>query len=145
MDENGVIFSWDAVLALIPLFVVIMAIFNVNYSALEDQNQDIRLSHMAEDSMNAMARYRQKNGLNLLETISNTLLEHNNDGTGIIEAGKIAAPFLDKTLQGVNYRLTEENQINKTITASADFKGAENVEVSSRSYGGYIFKLWVWE
>lgn len=145
MDEKGFIFSWDAVLALIPVFVVITAIFNVNYSSLEDPNQDIRLSHMAGDSMNAMASYRQKNGLSLLETISNILLEHNNDGAGIKEAEKIATPFLDKTLQGVNYRLTEENQINKTITASADFKGAENVEVSSRSYGGYIFKLWVWE
>lgn len=145
MDEKGFIFSWDAILALIPVFVVITAIFNVNYSTLEDPNQDIRLSHMAEDSMNAMASYRQNNGLSLLETISNTLLEHGNDGTGIKEAGKIAGPFLNKTLPGVNYRLTEENQINKTITASADFKGAENVEVSSRSYGCYIFKLWVWE
>jgi predicted nucleotidyltransferase len=145
MDEKGFIFSWDAVLALIPVFVVITAIFNVNYSSLEDPNQDIRLSHMAEDSMNAMASYRQNNGLSLLENISKVLSEHQNDVTGIKEAGKIAGPFLDKTLKGVNYRLTEENQINKTITASADFKGADNVEVSSRSYGGYIFKLWVWE
>ena len=145
MDEKGFIFSWDAVLALIPVFMVITAIFNVNYSSLEDPNQDIRLSHIAGDSMNAMASYRQNNGLSLLENISKVLSEHQNDGTGIKEAEKIAGPFLDKTIKGVNYRLTEENQINKTITASADFKGAENVEVSSRSYGGYIFKLWVWE
>ena len=46
MDEKGFIFSWDAVLALIPVFVVITAIFNVNYSSIEDPNQDIRLSHM---------------------------------------------------------------------------------------------------
>lgn len=145
MDENGFIFTWDAVLALIPIFVVITAIFNVNYSSLEDPNRDSHLSHMAEDSMNAMASYRQKNGLSLLENISKALSEHNNDGTGIDEAGKIAGSFLNRTLPGVSYRLTEENQLNGTVlTSNTNFEGAENVEVSSRSYGGYIFKLWVW-
>ncbi|KAF5059159.1 hypothetical protein [Methanobacterium aggregans] len=145
MDEKGFIFSWDAVLALIPLFIVITAIFNVNYSALEAPNQDIRLSHISQDSINAMVNYRENNGLSLLENMSKVLSEHHNDGTGINEAGEIADSFLNKTLPGVNYRLTEENQLNGTVlTSNADFEGAKNVEVSSRSYGGYIFKLWVW-
>ena len=68
-----------------------------------------------------------------------------NDETGIKTAGQVAGSFLNKTLNGSNYRLTEETQLKgKVIASNADMKGASNVAVGVKSCGNYTFKLYVW-
>ena len=145
MDERGFALSLDAVLALIPVLIVLAAVTNVNCDPLTTQSQEVRLSHNAQDSIEAMAHYRQKYGLNTLQDISNILQENNNDETGIKTAGQVAGSFLNKTLNGSNYRLTEETQLKgKVIASNADMKGASNVAVGVKSCGNYTFKLYVW-
>jgi hypothetical protein len=145
MDEKGFTLSLDAVLALIPVLIVLAAVTSINYDSLTTQSQEIRLSHNAQDSIEAMAHYRQNDGSNTLQDLSNILLENQNDETGIKTAGQMAGSFLNKTLNGTNYSLTEETQLKgKVIASTADLKDASNVAVGVKNCGNYTFKLYVW-
>ena len=144
MDERGFAFSLDAVLALIPVLIVVAAVTSINYDPLTTESH-VRLSHSAQDSIEAMAHYKQNDGSNTLQDISNILKENQNDETGIKNAGQIAGSFLNKTLNGTNYSLTEETQLKgKVIASNADLKSADNVAVGVKNCENYTFKLYVW-
>jgi hypothetical protein len=144
MDERGFAFSLDAVLALIPVLIVVAAVTGLNYDPLTTESH-VRLSHSAQDSIEAMAHYKQDDGSNTLQDISNILKENQNDETGIKNAGQIAGSFLNKTLKGANYSLTEETQLKgKVIASNADLNSADNVAVGVKNCDNYTFKLYVW-
>ncbi|MCE7699254.1 MAG: hypothetical protein K8E24_010725 [Methanobacterium paludis] len=144
MDERGFAFSLDAVLALIPVLIVAAAVTGLNYDPLTTESH-VRLSHSAQDSIEAMAHYKQDDGSNTLQDISNILKENQNDETGIKNAGQIAGSFLNKTLKGANYSLTEETQLKgKVIASNADLNSADNVAVGVKNCDNYTFKLYVW-
>ncbi|MCE7699255.1 MAG: hypothetical protein K8E24_010735 [Methanobacterium paludis] len=144
MDEIGFAVSLDAVLALIPVLIVVAAVTSINYDPLTTESH-VRLSHSAQDSIEAMAHYKQNDGSNILQDISNILKENQNDETGIKNAGQIAGSFLNKTLNGTNYSLTEETQLKgKVIASNADLKSADNVAVGVKNCENYTFKLYVW-
>ena len=145
MDNRGFIFTFDAILALIPVFIVLMAVSSVGQGDLILPSQQIRLAHQGQDSMDQMAQYRNSDGI-VLEEIVMVLKANHNSAAGIDAAGKIAGEFLDKNLPGMSYKLIELNQLNgTTITSHGDMADAKNVAVGSRSYGNYSFQLYVWD
>ncbi len=140
MDDKGFIFTIDAALALIPLFIVLATIANITDDYITSQSHQTRLAHDAQDSLEIMTT----NGT--LENITNTLTINNNNATGIAIAGQQSSAFLSKTLPGMKYNLTEVNQLNGTsIASNADMKDAKNIAVGVRNYGNYTFKLYVWD
>lgn len=145
MDKKGFLFTFDAIIALISVFIVIMAVSSADQGGLILPSQQVRLSQQAQDTLDLMAQYRNSD-ITILEEIALILMTNNNNGTGITEAGKIASAFLDKNLPGVNYQLVEINQLNGTIiTSKGNMQNAGNVAVGSRNHGNYCFKLFVWD
>lgn len=145
MDNKGFILTLDAVLALIPVFIVLMAVSCVDQGSLILPSQQIRLSHQAQDALDAMSQY-QTSEHTLIEEIVLVLEANNNDATGVYAAGELASAYLDSNLQGMNYKLVELNQLDgATITSKGDMDNAPNVAVGSKNYGDYSFKLYVWD
>jgi len=138
MDEKGLIFTIDTVLALIPVFIIIAAVANVSVSGLTYSSKQVRHIQDAQDTLEIMT------SSNVLQNTASILALNNNSEEGIREAGKIAGPYLNKTLGNSNYSLMEISELNKTIVSSGDIKKANDVSVAFRSSGKYIFKLCVW-
>ncbi|HEX3013555.1 MAG TPA: hypothetical protein VHO92_04720 [Methanobacterium sp.] len=141
MEDKGFIFTIDAVLSLIIIFIAIAAVASIIESPLSSQ---IRLSHNAQDVLETMAAYKTgSEEFTILQDIA-SILAANNDQTGINEAGKIAGAYLNHTLGSAKYNFTETNQLNTTIAANADMKEAIDVAVGVKSCDGYIFRLYIW-
>jgi hypothetical protein len=144
MDDKGFIFTLDAVLALIPVFIVLITVSGVSQGNLIQPSQQIRIGHQAQDTLDAMAQYHTGDETLIEEMV--IFLESNNSASGVDAAGKLAGAFLDKTLPGTNYKLIELNQLNgKTIISKGDMDKAQNVAVGFKNHGNYTFKLYIWD
>ncbi|MCZ3371279.1 MULTISPECIES: hypothetical protein [Methanobacterium] len=142
MDDNGFVFTLDAVLALVIVFIALAAVASINETPLSSQ---IRLSHNAQDILETMSAYKKwSEEPSVLQNIANILSTHNNDQSGIKEAGQVAGIYLNQTLNSTKYNLTEA-QLNITIAANADMEEAGDVAVGVKSCDGYIFRLCVWD
>ena len=142
MDNNGFVFTLDAVLALIIVFIALAAVASINETPLSSQ---IRLSHNAQDVLETMAAYKKgPEEPSVLQKVANILSSSNNDQNGIKEAGQVAGAYLNQTLNSTKYNLTEA-QLNITITANADMKEASDVAVGVKSCDGYMFRLCIWD
>lgn len=145
MDNKGFIFTLDAVLALIPVFIVLMAVSGVDQGSLILPSQQIRLAHQAQDTLDAMSQYHTSEST-LIEEMVMVLEANNNDVAGVDAAGELASAYLDNNLQGLNYKLIELNQLDgATIISKGEINNAPNVAVGSKNYGDYCFKLYVWD
>lgn len=143
MDDKGFIFTIDAALGLIVIFIVLAAVVSVNDSQLS-QSQQIRISHDAQDTLETMATHKTgPEGFTVLQNVAAILTAY--DKSGIDEAGQVAGEYLNKTLGSAKYNFAEVNQINSTIAANADMKDANNVAVGVKSCGDYTFKLYIWD
>lgn len=136
MDEKGLIFTSDAVLALIPVFIIIAVVANVSDSG--SVSKQVRYIQDAQDTLEIMTSSY------VLQNTASILALNNNSEEGIKEAGKIAGPYLNKTLGNSKYSLMEISELNKTITSRGDIKEARDISVGFKSYGNYTFKLCVW-
>ena len=82
----------------------------------------------------------------VLEGVSLALLEAHDPGKGVAAANKIVDPFLKKTLGNMKYRFVEIKYLKgKEIASRGKFEDAKDVGVAVKSYGGYTYKLYVWE
>lgn len=145
MDDNGLIFTLDAALGLVILFILLAAVVSANNTPLSS-SPHIRLSHDAQDTLETMAAYKTgPERFTVLQNVAQILAAHNNDQTGINEAGHAAEDYLNKTLGSAKYNFTEVSQVNNTIAANADMNDASNVAVGVRGCDEYIFKLYVWD
>ncbi len=144
MDDKGFIFTIDAAIALIIIFIAIAAVTSVNESSLSSSSQ-IRLSHNAQDVLETMAAYKKgPEEPSVLQNVANILSTSNNDQSGIKEAGQVAGVYLNQTLNSTKYNLTEA-QLNITIATNADMKEASDVAVGVESCDSYIFRLSIWD
>lgn len=141
-DDKGFIFTLDAVLALIPIFIVLTAVSSVDPGSLILPSQQIRISNQAQDTLDAMAQYPNTDN-SLLEEMAMALKANDNDASA---AKEVIQVFMDKNLPGMNYELVEINQLKgDTIISRGDRNTAQNVAVGSKNYGNYSFKLYVWD
>ncbi len=145
MDECGFILTLDAILAMIPIFIVILSVANTTYN-YNNFNPENRFYHEAHDTIELMAEYHGPDGLTTLEEVSNELSDNSNPINRVQYAKEKVDPLLNKTLKGLNYSLVEVNQLNgKEITSNGDIREAKNVAVAIKYYRNYIFKLYVGE
>ena len=143
MDDKGFIFTLDAAMALIIIFIALAAVASTNEFSSTPQ---IRLSHSAQDTLETMATYKKDpEGFTVLQNITSTLTASKNSQEGIKEAGQLAGAYLNQTLGSTKYNLTEIDQINTTIAASADMNYADDVAVGVEGCDGYMFRLCIWD
>ena len=141
MDKKGLILTLDSVLALIPIFIIIIAVTNINNSELVPFHHSS--IYKAQDTLEIMSN-QNKIGYNILQNMADVLYQNGNSEVGIKEAGKIAGSYLNKSLGNSKYSLMEINQLNKTIISNGDIKNAKEISVGFKSCKNYIFKLNVW-
>ncbi len=142
MDDKGFAYTIDAILALIPVMIVLISVSNLAASP-ESQTQ-IQSPQKAQDIMNLMVQYREGGGMSVLEKISSSLASGNNSKASVRNAAKIASCFLDENFPGKNYLFIEENQLNGEILAgNMDRKTIDNAATASRNCGNYSFRIYV--
>jgi len=144
MNEKGLIFTLDAVLALIPVFIIIAAVANVSVSGLAYSSKQVRYIQDAQDTLEIMTANQNGLNSNVLQNIASILALSNNSERGVQEAGKIAGPYLNKTLGNSKYSLMEISRLNKSIASRGNITNAADISVGFKSSGKYIFKLYVW-
>ena len=144
-DNKGLFLSMDMVLALIPIFILILNITNTNICYTPSYLTKHYFME-AQDTSELMAQCSDFDDQTVLEGISKALSENKDPMQGIESAKKIANPFLKKTLGNRNYLFVEMNYLKgREITSRGNFEDAKNVGVAVKSNGNYIFKLYVWE
>lgn len=142
MDEKGFAYTLDAVLALIPIMIVLVGVSNL--AASPESHIQIQFTQKAQDTMDLMVQYKDGNGMSVLDTISSILSSGNNSQASINNAGRIASNFLDDQLSGRDYLFTEENQLGGEILAGElDHKNTVNVATASRNCGNYTFRIYI--
>ncbi|MBI5679512.1 MAG: hypothetical protein HZC47_01240 [Methanobacterium sp.] len=140
MDNKGFIFTLDAVLAVIPVFIILTAVTYISsdFSAPAPQ---IRASNEAHDILETMATYKSTpTDFTALQSVTDALKTKNYDS-----AEQIAGSYFNKTMGSLKYNFTEVNQLNTTIAANADMKNGRNIAVGVKNCGGYTFKLYIWD
>ncbi len=142
MDENGFVYSLDAVLALIPVMIMIFGVSHLSIS--NEPPNSVFSSQKAQDIMDFMEQYRPRGGRTVLETLSTTLASGRNNPASIQCAGEIASNILNKNFPELEYLLTEENQLGGEILAgNLDIKKTDNIATASRNCGNYTYRIYV--
>jgi hypothetical protein len=144
MDDGGFVYTLDAVLALIPVMIVLVGVSHLTESP--QSYSETKISHVAQDSLEMMAQYHAGDGLTVLESMSHTLSVYQNNATGINVTSTIATGFLDKNLVGREYLLCEESQLDGVrLAGRLNLENASNVNTASRNCGNYTYRLYVGE
>jgi hypothetical protein len=145
-DVNGIFFSMDAILGLIPIIILILTIANtnINYS---DSCLEKQYFQRAQDTAELMATYKElHDDQTILEKVSNALSKNQDKKIGIESARTITSPFLERTVGNMKYRLEEINYLKGSeIISNGDINKAENVGVAVKCYDQYLFKFYLWE
>lgn len=144
-DVKGIFLSIDAVLALIPIMILLLTVAstNINYSYY---SMEKKYSYEAQDSIELMAQYNNPDDQTILEGVYLALSENPTPRRGIEKANKIVNPLLKKTLGSMKYRFVEIKYLKgKEIASRGKFENAKYVGVAVKCYRDYIFKLYVWE
>lgn len=143
MDDKGFIFTFDSALALIPIFILIIAVSNVD-DGLSSSSKHLHSLQSAQDTLIIMSNYPNGLNSNPFQEIANVLAANNDSDQGVYEAGKIANYYLKKTILDSKYCLMETKRINRIIASNGDIKNADDASVGLKSYEGYLFKLYIW-
>ncbi len=144
-DDKGIFFSMEAILGLVPVFILLLTVANTNFDST-DSYVETKYFQIAQDTTELMSKYTGHNEQTLFGEISQALSENPNQINGIKSARDICAPFLEQTLGKMKYRLVELNHLKgKEIISNGNFKDSKNVGVAVKSYGDYLFKLYVWQ
>lgn len=139
MDQKGFIFTFDAVLALIPLFLVIIVISNLPVSS-EDQSQ-VTLSQDAQDYLDVLAS-TEINSRSVMESMVQALSTGRE--SGVKEAGDLAKSVLDNLTDDKSYKLLETSQLNgTTIISQGNLDSSPSVASATCNWGNYTFVLYV--
>lgn len=139
MDQKGFIFTFDAVLALIPLFLVIIVISNLPVSS-EDQSQ-VTLSQDAQDYLDVLAS-TEINSRSVMESMVQALSTGRE--SGVKEAGDLAKSVLDNLTDDKSYKLLETSQLNgTTIISQGNLDSSSSVASATCNWGNYTFILYV--
>lgn len=139
MDQKGFIFTFDAVLALIPLFLVIIVISNLPVSS-EDQSQ-VTLSQDAQDYLDVLAS-TEINSRSVMESMVQALSTGRE--SGVKEAGDLAKSVLDNLTNDKSYKLLETSQLNgTTIISQGNLDSSSSVASATCNWGNYTFVLYV--
>jgi hypothetical protein len=144
-DVNGIFFSTDVTLGLIPIIILILTVANTNidYTGSYSEKQYFQ---KAQDTAELMSTYTEHDDQTLFQKVSNALSKNQDQKVGIASARNITSPFLKRTVGNMKYRLEEINYLKGSeIISNGDIKKAKNVGVAVKCYGNYLFKLYVWQ
>lgn len=137
-EESGIFFCYDAILALIPIIIIVAAVSQIHIDP-SVSNQQLATFHQAQDTLNLMSVEYNPYEPSILEQVSSSVSDNN-----LESADKIADNWLKNRLENRKYRLVEVNHLNgREICSSGDLDKAHIVVVAVKSQNSYIYKLYV--
>ena len=144
-DVNGIFFSTDVALGLIPIIILILTIANTNVD-YTDSYLEKQYFQKAQDTAELMTTYTEHNDQTILQNVSDELSKNHNQKAGIKSARNAVSPFLENTIGNMKYRLEEINYLKGAeIISNGDINKAKNVGVAVKCCGKYLFKFYVWQ
>ena len=142
-EDNGIFFSMEAALGLIPIIIILMTVSNTNID-YTDSYIEKQYFQKAQDTAELMDQYTENNDQTLLEEVATALSENPDKMKGAESAKNIIYPFLKKTLGKMKYGLVEIYYLKgREIISNGNFKDAKIVGLAVKCCGSYIFKLYV--
>ena len=147
-DNNGFVSLIDALLSIFILFMVLIAfnmMIDIDIPSLSEENNDFKTG---QDIMEIMSSKVDGRDYTLIERIS-YILSSNNNSIGSKRKVKALLDdffsiYLGNDNQYHHYAFAETSQLNGEILSSnGDYESAETVNVASRNYGNYSYKLYL--
>jgi hypothetical protein len=133
-DNNGTFFSIEAVLALIPIFIILLTISNLNMDYTYSY-QEITLYHHAQDTLDMMS-VGPNSGLDQISFANSNRQPE--------QATKIADHYLRKSMPNSKYRLVEMKNLQEDeICSNTDFKSVKHVAVAVKCHRDHIYKIYI--
>lgn len=147
-DNNGFVSLIDALLSIFILFLVLIAfnmMIDIDIPSLSEENNDFKTG---QDIMEIMSSKVDGRDYTLIERISYILSSNNNSISSKRKVKGILDDFFSIYLgndnQNHHYAFAESSQLNGEILSSnGDYESAETVNVASRNYGNYSYKLYL--
>jgi predicted lipid-binding transport protein (Tim44 family) len=94
-EDNGIFFSIEAALGLIPIIIIIMTVSNTNID-YTDSYMEKQYFQKAQNTAELMDQYTGNNGQTLLEEVTTALSENPDKMKGTESAKDIIDPFSEK-------------------------------------------------
>ena len=147
-DNNGFVSLIDALLSIFILFLVLIAfnmMIDIDIPSLSEENNDFKTG---QDIMEIMSSKVDGRDYTLIERIS-YILSSNNNSIGSKRKVKALLDdffsiYLGNDNQYHHYAFAETSQLNGEILSSnGDYESAKTVNVASRNYGNYSYKLYL--
>ena len=145
LDENGSLYIFDVIFAVVLLLMAIMVI-NIAVVSLPSPHysESVRDFKIAQDIMETLGGKIDSADRTFLGDISDVLAENENSKESVREVSAISKDKFSQ-FKLSNYRFSESNVLDGEVLAgSGDYGKAENVSVASRNYGDYSYTLSVW-
>lgn len=147
-DNNGFVSLIDALLSIFILFLVLIAfnmMIDIDIPSLSEENNDFKTG---QDIMEIMSSKVDGRDHTLIERISYILSSNNNSISSKRKVKALLDDFFSIYLgndnQNHHYAFAESSQLNGEILSSnGDYESAETVNVASRNYGNYSYKLYL--
>ena len=147
-DNNGFVSLIDALLSIFILFMVLIAfnmMIDIDIPSLSEENNDFKTG---QDIMEIMSSKVDGRDHTLIERISYILSSNNNSISSKRKVKALLDDFFSIYLGNDNqyhhYAFAETSQLNGEILSSnGDYESAETVNVASRNYGNYSYKLYL--
>lgn len=147
-DNNGFVSLIDALLSIFILFLVLIAfnmMIDIDIPSLSEENNDFKTG---QDIMEIMSSKVDGRDHTLIERISYILSSNNNSISSKRKVKALLDDFFSIYLGNDNqyhhYAFAETSQLNGEILSSnGDYESAKTVNVASRNYGNYSYKLYL--
>ena len=147
-DNKGFVSLIDALLSIFILFMVLIAfnmMIDIDIPSLSEENNDFKTG---QDIMEIMSSKVDGRDHTLIERISYILSSNNNSISSKRKVKALLDDFFSIYLGNDNqyhhYAFAETSQLNGEILSSnGDYESAETVNVASRNYGNYSYKLYL--
>lgn len=147
-DNNGFVSLIDALLSIFILFLVLIAfnmMIDIDIPSLSEENNDFKTG---QDIMEIMSSKVDGRDYTLIERISYILSSNNNSISSKRKVKALLDDFFSIYLGNDNqyhhYAFAETSQLNGEILSSnGDYESAKTVNVASRNYGNYSYKLYL--
>lgn len=137
-EESGIFFCYDAVLALIPIIIIVAVVAQIHTDP-SVSNLQLNMFHQAQDTLNLMSVKNNPYEPSILEQLSSSIAEDN-----LESAHKIANKWLNSRFENKKYRLEEVNHLNgQEICSSGDMNSSQIVVTAVKSQNSYIYKLYL--
>ena len=147
-DNNGFVSLIDALLSIFILFMVLIAfnmMIDIDIPSLSEENNDFKTG---QDIMEIMSSKVDGRDHTLIERIS-YILSSNNNSIGSKRKVKALLDdffsiYLENDNQNHHYAFAESRQLNgEVLSSNGDYESAKTVNVASRNYGNYSYKLYL--